>query len=77
MSKEIVEVKAFQVPCCEKIFKTMKGAKIHMSLCFSNIENRACKTCKTFESSLGCDHISCEGGYLEGITIHCSDWERK
>jgi len=74
---EIIKVQAYQVSCCGKIFKTERGAKIHMKLCCSNPANKACKTCKYIIN--GCKYrrgwLWEENEYDTSYKMHCENWE--
>jgi len=45
---KIEEIKAYKVGCCGKIFKSLKGAKLHIANTAHNPATHSCQTCKHY-----------------------------
>lgn len=45
---KIEEIKAYKVGCCGKIFKSLKGAKLHIANTAHNPATHSCQTCKYY-----------------------------
>ena len=45
---KIEEIKAYEVGCCGKIFKSLKGAKLHIANTAHNPATHSCQTCRYY-----------------------------